>query len=146
MINVQIILPDNDDMKGDDDSNDLRTLQVDVERNKALIHWWFYPASYDEWIESSLVEGDAMDFSNPSDAWRLGERFINDLERYNEWMVEFDYEIVEDDPDSEDTAAEGNNSQPTTSTLIASSPFDKSLTTTITATTTTIANNNNNAN
>jgi SWI/SNF related-matrix-associated actin-dependent regulator of chromatin subfamily C len=26
--------------------------------DKCLVHWWFYPDSYDEWISSGDVEGD----------------------------------------------------------------------------------------
>jgi hypothetical protein len=68
----------------------------------AFIHWWYHPESYDEWIPS-----DDVDESEPPDLisnvegkqWRVSCRFIDDCDRFNEWMAEIDYEINEKEYD-----------------------------------------------
>jgi SWI/SNF related-matrix-associated actin-dependent regulator of chromatin subfamily C len=35
----------------------LRTLEV--KGKQALVHWWYYPDSYDTWLPASEVEGEA---------------------------------------------------------------------------------------
>ncbi len=125
---------------GDDGEADLRTVRI--EGSQALIHWWFKPSSYDEWIPGNMVEGEAPESNHdPNTAWKVveslssslrlslcrrnirysafpfgplppslcchdhsicssntqAERFLIDLEKHNEWMVELDYEIDDDE-------------------------------------------------
>jgi hypothetical protein len=69
----------------------------------ALVHWWYHPDSYDEWIPSHEVEPNDL----PEDpvemrprVWKLSCRFIRDVEIFNEWGNELDYEIDDVDEDS----------------------------------------------
>lgn len=69
----------------------------------ALVHWWYHPDSYDEWIPSQEVEGNVL----PDDpvelrprVWKLSCRYIRDVLIFNEWGNELDYEIEEGDDDS----------------------------------------------
>jgi SWI/SNF related-matrix-associated actin-dependent regulator of chromatin subfamily C len=64
---------------------------------KALVHWWYYPDSFDEWIS-----GAELNFSDPPDLallypptrskWYVCCRFIFDCEVFNEWGNAADYE------------------------------------------------------
>ena len=85
-----------------EDSGEEHVRTVDKQENLAYIHYWFYPSSYDQWISNELIDGEAEDIEPPPGAWRVGERFITDLEKFNEWMVELDYEIDEVTPEPMD--------------------------------------------
>jgi SWI/SNF related-matrix-associated actin-dependent regulator of chromatin subfamily C len=61
--------------------------------SKALVHWWFWPASYDEWMPAADVSGAAPEDHHQSGAWVVSCRFLRDVARYNEWGVEADYTI-----------------------------------------------------
>ena len=68
----------------------------------ALVHWWYHPDSYDEWIPASdvdinevpdvAIENLGVDTVN-SLVWEVSCRFIRDVEIFNEWGNEIDYEI-----------------------------------------------------
>lgn len=47
----------------------LRTLEV--KGKQALVHWWYYPDSYDEWLPASEVEGDAPSEEPHDGPWIL---------------------------------------------------------------------------
>lgn len=90
------------DFSGDQDEEEdyIRTLKR--EDHKALVHWWYYPDSYDNWINASDVEGDDPDDDTKKrEFWRLNPRYLYDLEKFNEWMNEIDYEILDEDEDNE---------------------------------------------
>jgi SWI/SNF related-matrix-associated actin-dependent regulator of chromatin subfamily C len=74
----------------------LRTVAHDQETGtKALVHWWFWPASYDEWMPAADVSGAAPEDHHPPQPgpWVVSCRFLRDVARYNEWGVEADYTI-----------------------------------------------------
>lgn len=74
----------------------LRT--IDHSNRMNLIHWWYYPDSYDTWLPATDVQGEQPDPDPPHHGvWRVSSRFLTDLELYNEWMNELDYEIEDDD-------------------------------------------------
>uniref|UniRef100_A0A7R9ZGQ5 SWIRM domain-containing protein n=1 Tax=Pseudictyota dubia TaxID=2749911 RepID=A0A7R9ZGQ5_9STRA len=66
-----------------------------------LAHWWFFPASYDVWMLSKEVAGDAA--AEPRQAgpasedgkWVVASRFVRDVARFNEWGNEADYVIAD---------------------------------------------------
>ena len=71
---------------------------------RALIHWWYYPDSYDQWIPSTEV--DAADASPPNSEhkdkiWVVNCRFLKDLRKFNEWGEEEDYAKEEDAANAE---------------------------------------------
>jgi hypothetical protein len=75
----------------------------------ALVHWWYHPDSYDEWIPSQEVEAN----DPPEDpvelrphVWKVSCRFIRDVEIFNEWGNELDYEI--EDQNDDEGAMEAN--------------------------------------
>ncbi|CAG8529906.1 17930_t:CDS:2, partial [Racocetra fulgida] len=61
---------------------------------KVLLHWWYYPDSYDSWLD----EADHADPEpNPihHGPWKVSERWLRDSAEFNEWMNEEDYEITD---------------------------------------------------
>ena len=64
----------------------------------ALVHWWYYPDSYDEWIPSAEVECKDVpedpeeELHNMGKQWRVSCRFVRDVAVFNEWGNELDYE------------------------------------------------------
>ncbi|XP_062854008.1 SWI/SNF complex subunit SMARCC2 isoform X1 [Trichomycterus rosablanca] len=61
-----------------------------------LLHWGYWPDSYDTWIPSSEVEAVVEDPPTPEKPRKVHAKWILDLDQYNEWMNEEDYEIVEE--------------------------------------------------
>lgn len=64
-----------------------------------MLHWYCFPESYDTWSPNAF---DLPDFAipecnpdSPSERWRVSASWILDLEQYNEWMAEEDYEVDE---------------------------------------------------
>merc|ERR1719295_410074 len=51
---THIILPNNVDME-DSGEECVRTIAKDEAQGLAFIHYWFYPSSYDQWINSDLI-------------------------------------------------------------------------------------------
>jgi hypothetical protein len=86
----------------------------------ALVHWWYYPDSYDEWIPSSEVECRDVP-EDPEDApgapsakqWKVCCKFVRDVVQFNEWGNELDYEKESEDaadkgePDAGEVSASG---------------------------------------
>lgn len=95
----------------------IRTIEIRHQNNDesmALVHWWYHPDSYDEWIP-----GQDVDFTSPPDSaptaesdrqWHICCRFIRDLEIFNEWGNEVDYEIAKDEEKDEDARTSIGNS------------------------------------
>eukprot|EP00058_Branchiostoma_floridae_P022140 XP_002607630.1 hypothetical protein BRAFLDRAFT_84681 [Branchiostoma floridae] len=70
--------------------------------NRTLVHWWHYPDSYDTWTPSSEVNQEP-DLPPPHQgSWKVNARWLTDLEEFNEWMNEEDYEIDESMSHSEE--------------------------------------------
>ncbi|KAF8940045.1 hypothetical protein EDD21DRAFT_336620 [Dissophora ornata] len=73
----------------------LRTLEK--KDGKVLVHYWYYPDSYDEWLlETSSEFMDPEPVPEHTGAWNISARWIRDSEKYNEWMNEEDYEPSSD--------------------------------------------------
>ena len=72
-------------------------------------HFCYYPPSYREWQPASETKGEAEALRSIPVRWNVSARFIHDLDLFNEWMDEKDYEpekYEEDDPESADDVAE----------------------------------------
>jgi len=50
-----------DEETGEVEADYLRTLESRPDKGVSLVHWWYYPDSYDEWIPNTDVEGDISD-------------------------------------------------------------------------------------
>ncbi|ETN59408.1 hypothetical protein AND_008995 [Anopheles darlingi] len=62
-----------------------------------MIHWYYFPESYDTWVPNTFDLPDNIPESPPSPAerWRVSASWVIDLDDYNEWMSEEDYEVDE---------------------------------------------------
>ena len=71
----------------------VRPLQV---RGKSvLVHWWFYPDSYDSVVPHAEVGGAAPEATpSPPSQWWVSSRWLEDTDSFNEWMNEEDYELI----------------------------------------------------
>lgn len=65
--------------------------------NCVMMHWYYFPESYDTWTPNSLElpENVPENPESPLERWRVSASWIIDLEQYNEWMSEEDYEVDE---------------------------------------------------
>ncbi|XP_028302332.1 SWI/SNF complex subunit SMARCC2 isoform X4 [Gouania willdenowi] len=63
-----------------------------------LLHWGYFPDSYDTWISASEVEAAVEDPPSPEKPRKVHAKWILDLDQYNEWMNEEDYEVGEGCP------------------------------------------------
>ncbi|KAG0337496.1 hypothetical protein BG004_007618 [Podila humilis] len=80
----------------------LRTLEK--KDGKVLVHYWYYPDSYDEWLLETTSEFmDPEPVPEHAGAWNISTRWIRDSEKYNEWMNEEDYEPSSDQSDNEES-------------------------------------------
>ncbi|XP_065354903.1 SWI/SNF complex subunit SMARCC2 isoform X2 [Calliphora vicina] len=63
--------------------------------NCVMMHWYYFPESYDTWTPNSLElpENVPENPESPAERWRVSASWILDLEQYNEWMAEEDYEV-----------------------------------------------------
>ncbi len=70
-------------------------LRLEYHGGVALVHWWYHPDSYDEWIPSSDVDfsepPDVMPLQDPSKPWEICCRYVFDCAIFNEWGNEIDY-------------------------------------------------------
>eukprot|EP00466_Bigelowiella_natans_P008169 jgi/Bigna1/134776/aug1.26_g9484 len=98
-----VILNDPNKRYVNPDQDYLRT--IEIKGNRARVHWWYFPDSYDQWLSQSEIEGQPEPPMEPQGAWRVTERFITDLKKYNEWMNELDYseDDVEEEEDDKST-------------------------------------------
>ncbi|XP_042330695.1 SWI/SNF complex subunit SMARCC1 [Sceloporus undulatus] len=62
---------------------------------QVLVHWGFYPDSYDTWVHSTDVEAEIEDPPIPEKPWKVHAKWILDTDVFNEWMNEEDYEVDE---------------------------------------------------
>ncbi|KAM9813816.1 SWI/SNF complex subunit SMARCC2 [Neosynchiropus ocellatus] len=70
-----------------------------MKRDKqVLLHWGYFPDSYDTWISASEVEAAVEDPPSPEKPRKVHAKWILDLDQYNEWMNEEDYEVGEGCP------------------------------------------------
>ncbi|XP_018581434.1 SWI/SNF complex subunit SMARCC2 isoform X4 [Scleropages formosus] len=67
-----------------------------MKRDKqVLLHWGYSPDSYDTWIPASEVEAAVEDPPTPEKPRKVHAKWILDLDQFNEWMNEEDYEVGE---------------------------------------------------
>jgi SWI/SNF related-matrix-associated actin-dependent regulator of chromatin subfamily C len=64
---------------------------VQIQGPKALVHWWYWPDSYDEWIPVDNISGDPEEDEEPPAQWTVYQRWIRDSYRFNEVMNPIDY-------------------------------------------------------
>ncbi|XP_063808705.1 SWI/SNF complex subunit SMARCC2 isoform X4 [Pseudophryne corroboree] len=65
-----------------------------MKRDKqVLLHWGYYPDSYDTWIPASEVEAPVEDTPTPEKPRKVHAKWILDTDLFNEWMNEEDYEV-----------------------------------------------------
>ncbi|XP_045561699.1 SWI/SNF complex subunit SMARCC2 isoform X1 [Salmo salar] len=70
-----------------------------MKRDKqVLLHWGYSPDSYDTWISASEVEAAVEDPPSPEKPRKVHAKWILDLDQFNEWMNEEDYEVGEGGP------------------------------------------------
>ncbi|KAJ8260336.1 hypothetical protein GJAV_G00179780 [Gymnothorax javanicus] len=70
-----------------------------MKRDKqVLLHWGYSPDSYDTWIPASEVEAAVEDAPAPEKPRKVHAKWILDLDQFNEWMNEEDYEVGEAGP------------------------------------------------
>ncbi|KAJ8400884.1 hypothetical protein AAFF_G00392380 [Aldrovandia affinis] len=70
-----------------------------MKRDKqVLLHWGYSPDSYDTWIPASEVEASVEDPPSPEKPRKVHGKWILDLDQFNEWMNEEDYEVGEGGP------------------------------------------------
>jgi len=94
-----IIKEEEELLRGDPpDRTYLRTVALSTHPNTnvpmALVHWWFWPTSQDEWIPAADVDGipEAQEPKRaPNGAWVLSCKLLRDVARFNEWGQEIDY-------------------------------------------------------
>uniref|UniRef100_A0A1B0AJ93 SWI/SNF complex subunit SMARCC2 n=1 Tax=Glossina pallidipes TaxID=7398 RepID=A0A1B0AJ93_GLOPL len=62
-----------------------------------MLHWYCLPESYDTWTPNifDLPDNVPENPESPIERWRVSASWILDLEQYNEWMAEEDYEVDE---------------------------------------------------
>ncbi|XP_058058097.1 SWI/SNF complex subunit SMARCC1 [Anopheles bellator] len=62
-----------------------------------MIHWYYFPESYDTWVPNTFDLPDNIPDSpaSPAERWRVSASWVIDLDDYNEWMSEEDYEVDE---------------------------------------------------
>ena len=70
----------------------------------AVVHWWYRPDSYDQWIPLDNIEHTDPPDTGANDGlakqWRVNCKFIRDVRVYHEWGNELDYSIEDDGDDS----------------------------------------------
>ncbi|XP_051986859.1 SWI/SNF complex subunit SMARCC2 [Xyrauchen texanus] len=63
-----------------------------------LLHWGYWPDSYDTWIPANEVEAAVEDLPTAEKPRKVHAKWILDLDQFNEWMNEEDYEVGEGGP------------------------------------------------
>ncbi|CAG8495686.1 7288_t:CDS:2 [Ambispora gerdemannii] len=79
-----------------DDSDEEWFRTLEKKNGKVLLHWWYYPDSYDTWMVETAEHADPEPAPEHNGSWNVGARWLRDSKKFNEWMNEEDYEITED--------------------------------------------------
>lgn len=98
---THVVMPDTEAVKAENSEDFCRTL---VRNGKqALVHWWYFPDSYDEWIAASSVVGEEEEQEAPPAVWTVYARWVRDSCTYNEWMNPLDF--LKDDHEEDSSYA-----------------------------------------
>ncbi|CAI5789296.1 SNF complex subunit SMARCC1 isoform X2 [Podarcis lilfordi] len=62
---------------------------------QVLVHWGYYPDSYDTWVHATDIDAEIEDPPIPEKPWKVHAKWILDTDVFNEWMNEEDYEVDE---------------------------------------------------
>jgi hypothetical protein len=93
---------------------------------KMLVHWWYFPDSYDTWIvyggggyQAGVTRKASFNETNllllpKNGIWTLSCEWLSESKRFNEWMNEGDFELSQDN--TSDSPCEANAS--TTETVV----------------------------
>lgn len=60
-----------------------------------MMHWYYFPDSYDTWVNTELGVSIPETSSAHTGQWRVCISWLVDSDQYNEWMTEEDYEVDE---------------------------------------------------
>ncbi|TNN02852.1 hypothetical protein fugu_010339 [Takifugu bimaculatus] len=60
---------------------------------QVLVHWGFFPDSYDTWLSAGEVDGDVEEPPSADRPWKVHAKWVLDTDAFNEWMNEEDYEV-----------------------------------------------------
>ncbi|CAJ0836902.1 2380_t:CDS:2, partial [Entrophospora sp. SA101] len=66
----------------DQDEEWFRTLEK--KDGKVLMHWWYYPDSYDTWVEETSEHANPEPAPINNGPWNVGKRWINDSIKFND--------------------------------------------------------------
>ncbi|XP_046690439.1 SWI/SNF complex subunit SMARCC1b isoform X2 [Silurus meridionalis] len=58
-----------------------------------MVHWGMYPDSYDTWLPATDVDVDVEEAPTSERPWKVHAKWLLDMDTYNEWMNEEDYEV-----------------------------------------------------
>jgi SWI/SNF related-matrix-associated actin-dependent regulator of chromatin subfamily C len=60
-----------------------------------MLHWYYFPESYDSWVANNFDLPDNVPDcpASPAERWNVSAQWVRDLDQYNEWMSEEDYEV-----------------------------------------------------
>ncbi|KAI7849914.1 hypothetical protein BDC45DRAFT_573424 [Circinella umbellata] len=81
-----------------------RTLEK--RENNVLVHWWYFPDSYDSWLPQTDQFADPEEAPVHEGSWHISTRWLQDSVKYNELMNEEDYEEVDDEEEHEEGVGE----------------------------------------
>ncbi|KAF9575091.1 hypothetical protein EC968_004316 [Mortierella alpina] len=88
---THILQPSSGDQSSPEGEEWLRTLEK--KDGKVLVHYWYHPDSYDEWIlQTSSEFEDPQPAPEHSGVWNVSTRWVKDSAKFNEWTNEEDYE------------------------------------------------------
>ncbi|KAK9727354.1 SWI/SNF and RSC complex subunit Ssr2 [Basidiobolus ranarum] len=100
------ILDTNEESNDEVDEEWFRTLDKKDER--VLVHWWYYPDSYDAWVpETPVFAAEPEPAPDHDGAWTVTTRWLRDSYKFNEWMNEEDYEAMRSDSSDSRSAISG---------------------------------------
>ncbi|XP_039281683.1 SWI/SNF complex subunit SMARCC2 isoform X1 [Nilaparvata lugens] len=60
-----------------------------------MMHWYYFPDSYDSWVSVDLPVDPPDSPATHTSQWKVSASWALDLDQYNEWMNEEDYEVDE---------------------------------------------------
>jgi SWI/SNF related-matrix-associated actin-dependent regulator of chromatin subfamily C len=76
-----------------------------------LVHWWYYPDSFDSWLPQTQQFADPEELPEHSGPWCINVRWLQDTERFNELMNEEDYEDIDEEEEEEEEEDEDEDAE-----------------------------------